>query len=156
MLFPLAIKYDFPKFIKLILFIWIVSISFFFWLISIDLSKKYFHPGKKYWAILILKLIISIWSIRPERTFFFLSPTDEIIKNFLRFLPPATFSAVLIILSLYNLYQNLNHDLVDSQKKIRQEILIISGFTAAVILILRLILHSKELEFYFFLTVHSI
>ncbi|MEM7183921.1 MAG: helix-turn-helix domain-containing protein [Spirochaetota bacterium] len=153
--FPLAMKYQFPRLLKFLMLVWIVAIPFFFWLLSLELSRQNFRPTRKHWSILVAKLFLSIWSMNPERSFFLLRTSNELERELLRVVPSALFSLVLLGLALYNLYSNLKHDLVESQKKLRFKLLVFSGIFLTVVLLLRLILHGKALEHYFFLVVHS-
>lgn len=153
---PLSLKYQFPKGLILVFLIGVISIPFLYWLISLELSKKKFQVKSIHWLILTFKILISLFFLRGDPNYFLLSSIYKIKGEFYFILPPAIFSTILLGLGFYNLIINLKHDLVESSKKIRLAILLLTGFSFFIIVILRIILHEKSLEQYLFISIHSI
>lgn len=153
---PMSLKYQFPKVFVLILLIGVISIPFLYWIISLALSRKNFQINYIHWVILFSKIFIGLFFLRKDPGFFLFNSIEEIKGKFFFILPPAIFSFILIILGFFNLLVNLQHDLEESAKKIRQAILLLSGFTLLIIVVLRIVFFDKSLEDYLFLSIHSV
>jgi len=173
LLLQLGLAHDWPRALLLVFGAGLSSFTFFFWMLSLELFRERFRPGWR-WLVLPAKIGVALLTLPVfpggaavqagaasahaggdaasaglsswfEGLLLALGLASDEERAFLRLLPSALFSSVLVVLALREALRGYSDDLIEQRRRVRRIFLAACGGAALISLSLRLAMQSPEL-----------
>ncbi len=135
-----------PYQIRTLLFGGLISLPFFFWMLSLAIFEDHFTPKVWHWFLLLGKLAVSAWSVYPVLDQ--INMRGPIVSETVlaHIIIPTLLSLAFVVAAIIRIYSGRKDDLIETRRRLREVHILMTGSVISFNMFSHLILRGKLLS----------
>lgn len=131
---------------RTVLFAGLISLPFFFWMLSLAIFEDHFRPRAWHWLLLIGKWIASAWSVYPVLDQ--INMRGPIVSETVlaHIIIPTLLSLGFVVAAIIRIYSGRKDDLIETRRRLREVHILMTGSVITFNMFSHLILRGRLLS----------
>ncbi|TGK00034.1 AraC family transcriptional regulator [Leptospira langatensis] len=139
-------EFKIPYSVRIFLFAGLITLPFFFWMISLAIFEDHFEPKAWHWLLLIGKLLISAWLVYPVLDQINMRGPIGSASVLAHVIIPTLLSLAFVVAAIIRIYSGRKDDLIETRRRLREVHILMTGSVISFNMFSHLILRGRVLS----------